>query len=431
MKFKKIIESKFRVEDLPLIVLLIEALGFIWSGFKIIYLKFPANAVLSATELDRPDIRPDAFDQPRLVGIHYFGDFLQTFDWATLSNPWTHDASFLVQYPSVPVYLLKLLTPFPYYTALWIYLALMILTSAAAVWLVLDKFSNVSRFAASIAIGCLSTPALMAFDRGNSVGFLAILFCLFSVGVISRKKWLAVTMLLLMATSKIYPILLIIVFVRLKWWREIAVTLIAGLMVTFALFLVTPGSLVDTIDAWIRANSQATGIWGETLEMGVKNFLSVLGFEDTFFISETAALAVSAWGIARYLAIIAIFVLIAFKPAIKNYEALSFAGFTMVLFYTAPHNYIWTWALPMIGILLNGIYGESGLTSIKEIWFRSRIATASLIGLMIVVLPLPISVPGTQKSILPFLGYILTFVVTFVAYREWAQDRKLASFKQR
>lgn len=430
MKIERIFETRFKVEDLPLLVLLVEAVAFIWSGFKIIYLRFPANAVLSNTERDRPYIRPEAYEESRLVGIHYFGDFLQTFDWATLANPWTHDAGFLVQYPSVPVYLLKLLTLFPYYTAMWIYLGLMTLTSAFAVWVVLEKFSRVSRFSAAIAIGCLSAPALMAFDRGNSVGFLAILFCLFSIGVLTNRKWLAVTMLVLMATTKIYPILLIFVFARLKWWREILTTVIAGLGLTIALFAITPGDFVITVDAWIRANTEASGLWGETLVLGVEAILGVLGVTDVGTVSSIAALAVGVWGAARYVLILAIVVAIVFKPGIKIVETLALSGFTMILFYTAPHNYAWTWALPMIGILLNEFLVPGSKPSLKSMWDRSKIATTSLVGLMIVVLPLPIAVPGTQKSVLPFLGYILAFVVTFVAYREWAQDRKLNRLKQ-
>lgn len=429
MRIKKLLEAKFRLEDLPLLVLLVEAVAFVWSAFKIIYLRFPANAVLSNTERDRPDIRPEAYEEPRLVGIHYFGDFLQTFDWATLANPWTHDAGFLVQYPSVPVYLLKLLTPFPYFTAMWIYLALMTVSSALAVWLVLKNFSRASRFAAAISVGCLSAPALMAFDRGNSVGFLAILFCLFAIGVLSDRKWLAVSMLVLMATTKIYPLLLIIVFVRLKWWREIATTMIAGLGLTVFLFAVTPGNFVTTVEAWLQANTEASGLWGETLILGVKALLGVLGVTDLETISNLATLAVSAWGIVRYLLILAIFAAIVFKPGIRAVETLALAGFTMILFYTAPHNYAWTWALPMIGILLNEFYSSGSRTSLKEMWAHSKIMATSILGLMLVIFPLPIAVPGTQKSILPFLGYILAFVVTFVAYRDWSREWKLKRLK--
>ena len=429
MRIKKLLEAKFKVEDLPLLLLLVEALAFVWSAFKIIYLRFPANAVLSNTERDRPYIRPEAYEEPRLVGIHYFGDFLQTFDWATLANPWTHDSEFLVQYPSVPVYLLKLLTPFPYFTAMWIYLALLTVSSALAVWLVLKNFSRVTRFATAIALGCLSAPALMAFDRGNSVGFLAILFCLFSIGVLSDHKWLSVSMLVLMATTKIYPILLIIIFVRLKWWREIAATVLAGLGLTVFLFAVTPGNLVTTVEAWLQANNEASGLWGETLILGVKALLGVLGVTDLETISTLATLAVSAWGILRYLLILAVFAVIVFKPGIKAVESLALAGFTMILFYTAPHNYAWTWALPMVGILLNEFYSSGARTSLKQMWAHSKIMAASILGLMLVILPLPIAVPGTQKSILPFLGYILAFVVTFVAYRDWLSERKLKSFK--
>ena len=429
LTIRKILDSKFRVENLALLVLLIEAVAFAWSAFKIIYLRFPANAVLSVTEWDKPDIRLEAFGEPRRVGVHYFGDFLQTFDWATLSNPWTHDPGFLVQYPSVPVYILKLLTPFPYYTAMWIYLALMALTSATSVWLVLTKFSTITRLASSIAIGCLSAPTLMAFDRGNSVGFVAILFCLFALGLSTNNRWLAIATLVLLATTKIYPLLLIVIFVRLKWWREIWITLLAGLLMTLGLFTVTPGNFGETFYAWMRANTEASGIWKETLLLGVKALLQVLGFHDTGTISSISEALVETWGIVRYLIILSMLALIVFKPGIQRFESLALGGFAMVLFYTAPHNYAWTWALPMVGILLNTFYGTSGISTLKGMWLESKMGVTTLLGLLLVISPLPIAVPGTQKSILPFIGYGVAFLVTYVGYREWFQTRRLKRFE--
>lgn len=431
LTIRKILHYKFRVENLALLVLLMEAVAFAWSAFKIIYLRVPANAIVSNTEWDKPAIRLEAYDQPRLVGIHYFGDFLQTFDWATLANPWTHDSNFLVQYPSVPVYLLKSLTLFPYFTAMWIYLSLMVISSATAVWLMLPRFSIISRLASSVAIGCLSAPALMAFDRGNSVGFIAILFCAFALAILKGKRWLAVAALVLLATTKIYPLLLIVIFIRLKWWREILITSIAGLALTLTLFAATPGNFVETFNAWIRANTEASGIWKDALTLGVKALLQAFGVLDTDTISSISGVLVETWGIVRYLIILSMLVLIVFKPRIQRFESLALGGFAMVLFYTAPHNYAWTWALPMVGILLNNFYGPSGISTLKGMWLESKMGVATLLGLLLVIIPLPIAVPGTQKSILPFIGYGVAFLVTYVGYREWFQTRRLKRFESR
>lgn len=431
--FQLTAKQKLGLEDLPVMFLALAGVLFLWSAFKIIYLKFPANQIISNPTSDRPYIRPEAFEEPRNVGFHFFGDFLQTFDWATLANPWTSNSEFLVQYPSVPVYLLKLLTPFPYFTAMWIYLTLMVVSSAAAVWLVLPSFRLASRLSAALGIGVMSAPALMAFDRGNSVGFLAILFAIFIYGVVRENKKLAVLSLILMATTKIYPLLLLAVFVRLKWWRELVATVLLGAGATILLFLITPGNFLETIEAWMAANTGASSLWDETLVLGAQALLGYFGVFDASFVDLAATAIVNFWGIVRYVFMGLALLLIIFRPQNSKLEMLALGGFSMMLFYTAPHNYAWTWALPLVAAFINHlkeIESKHGELKWGKVWSDSPTFLITLFGLLAIILPLPVAVPGTQKSILPFLGYILILGVVTISTLSWLKILRTTKFQR-
>jgi hypothetical protein len=380
-----------------------------------VYLREPVNEIISATAYDVPDIRPEAFSGDRTVGIHYFGDFLQTFDWTYIANPWVDYPEFLASYPPVAVYLLKVLSPLPYFWALGIYLALMLASSVFIIWRLASSFSPIQRAALSAGLGVLSAPILMAFDRGNSVGFLALLFGLFLIGMRDEVRWLAVVALALMASIKIYPLLLLFVFVRARWWREIATTILLGLTATLTLFFITPGNIFQTISMWWQANTAASDYWDLILGDGMASMLKYFQITDQPAVDAVTMFVLAAWAPIRYIFIGLLIYVLCFSKSVSRLESIGLAGFSMMLLYSGPHNYAWTWALPFLAVLIDDFNRMGAETKLADVWRNSKLNAAIFFGLIIVVLPLPIAVPGTQKSIAPFLGYILIFVLT-IAY---------------
>lgn len=413
-KLSKLTKKSWQISDLAIFLLVIQTCLILWSAFQITYLHWSPNAILSNPTWDKPYIRPAAFDEPRIVGIHYFGDFLQTFDWATLPNPWTHNSWFLVQYPPLAVYILKPLTVFPYFVAMTIYLSAIPASAFASVWLVTrDKLKVSARLGLSTALGILSTPVLMAFDRGNSVGFLALLFGLFALGTLQNKKWLAIAAYILMAATKIYPALLIVVFIRKRWYKEAGYAVALGLIITFGLFAITPGDFSSTLDAFIRANSGASDTWKSTLVLGAEIGLRLLHVLPEASIAGAAWLVVNIWTIFKYLLVAVLLTYSAWGKQLSVLDSLLLAGFAMVMYYPAPHNYAWTWCIPMVALILTSHRNGAGETvfNIAEKWRSSKIQAISLVGLLFILLPLPLAMPGTQKSILPFVGYVTAMAV--------------------
>lgn len=391
-----------------------------------VYLREPVNEIISVTAFDIPDIRPEAFAGDRTVGIHYFGDFLQTFDWTYINNPWSDYPEFLASYPPMAVYLLKVLSPLPYFWALGIYLTCMLVSAVFIIWRLASSFAPVQRITLSAGLGLFSAPILMAFDRGNSVGFLVLLFGLFLIGIRDEIRWLAVLSLTLMATIKIYPLLLIFVLIRNKWWREVLATIFLGFTSTLVLFFVTPGNIFQTISMWWKANTAASDYWNLILGDGMSSLLAYFQISDLSVVNTVTAIVLASWAPIRYLFIGLLIYVICFSRRVSTLESIGLAGFSMMLLYSGPHNYAWTWALPFIAVLLDEFNKLGASTKLVDIWNSSKIKTLSLFGLLLIVLPLPISVPGTQKSIAPFLGYILIFLLTSYYLQQMRRDGKVS-----
>lgn len=391
-----------------------------------VYLREPVNEIISVTAFDIPDIRPEAFAGDRTVGIHYFGDFLQTFDWTYINNPWSDYPEFLASYPPMAVYLLKVLSPLPYFWALGIYLTCMLVSAVFIIWRLASSFAPVQRITLSAGLGLFSAPILMAFDRGNSVGFLVLLFGLFLIGIRDEIRWLTVLSLTLMATIKIYPLLLIFVLIRNKWWREVLATIFLGFTSTLVLFFVTPGNIFQTISMWWKANTAASDYWNLILGDGMSSLLAYFQISDLSVVNTVTAIVLASWAPIRYLFIGLLIYVICFSRRVSTLESIGLAGFSMMLLYSGPHNYAWTWALPFIAVLLDEFNKLGASTKLVDIWNSSKIKTLSLFGLLLIVLPLPISVPGTQKSIAPFLGYILIFLLTSYYLQQMLRDGKVS-----
>lgn len=415
-KSSHLFAKSLSVRDVAMLLLVVDILLLLWSAFEIIYLRWSPNAIISNPAWDRPYIRPAAYDQPRIVGIHYFGDFLQTFDWATLRNPWTNNSWFLAQYPPLAIYLLKPLTVFPYFVAMAIYLFAILASSFLSIWCATkDRLETMPRIALSVGLGLVSAPILMAFDRGNSVGFLALLFSLFAHGLLRDKKWLAITAYVLMASTKIYPALLIVLFIRKRWHKEAVLAVGICAVLSFGLFAITPGNIGDTFSAFLKANTGASGNWSSTMVLGAEILLRLTHLIPPQKLETYALLIVSVWAIFKYLLVAVMLAYAAWSKRLKVLDALLLAGLAMVTYYPAPYSYAWTWALPMIGLLLVSQISnpQKPQLNIMEMWSQSKIQVFALLGLLVMILPMPLPVPGTQKSVLPFIGYAVVIVIVF------------------
>jgi Glycosyltransferase family 87 len=394
--------------------------------FLMAYLNLPFTEFLSATPNDKPFVRDAADVASKAFGIHYFGDFVQTQDWSVMANPWTEDASFLAQYPSVPVYLLKLISWMPYSASLFTYLALMLCASIAAIWLATPKLQTSSRISLAASLGLVSTPILMAFDRGNNVGFIGALFALFAVAVLNGKRNIAALAFALLVAIKIYPVVLVVVFVRKKWIKQGLLALAATGAVTLLLFAITPGDPLQTVTQFITANTKGLTIHGQESQSLINDILTGFNLVDTSN-GEFANIVLAVWANIRLLCLAITVVLIVWHTKLSDIEALLLAGYSMMFVYSAALSYNWTWAPAFLAIAINACVAEYGTSANWSKLFKEKPALAfNLVGLALIILPAGWVFPNTQSSVTPYLAWgtgVLTLLIVVVSLASKAVKR--------
>lgn len=431
MKDKKgilLIDRRFDLHNAPILLLVIHFVLFAVSAFQSLYLRLEPNQVVSGPAYDRPDIRSEAYDEARNVGWHYFGDYLQPYDWARLDNPWTHSEVFLANYPPFPIRIMDLFLPLPYYLGLGIYLSLMVLSSGLIVWTLLNKATFMQRFVASISVGVATAPILMAFDRGNNVGFFSLLTGLLIIALTKDNKKLAIFAVTIMILVKIYPVFLLITFISKRWFKEAAATLILSGTVTLLLFAAAPGEMSETLSGFLEGTGGANAYWDGTVSLGTSIVLQQVGVLSPNQLNTVVALAPLAWDALRY-SIIVVLVSVAFllRERISDIHSVLLGGFAMTLFYGNPVNYGWTWIVPVLAFLIGNSWTGRQDVSLRELWTSSSSLTLALLGSILLVVPHTLAVPGTNKSIASFLGYFLAVCfVCALASEHWASKRQVA-----
>lgn len=418
------IKYKLLSGELIFIFFALQIIALLISAFQIVYLGIDANSIISGPAADLPDIRVEAFKEPRQVGIHFFGDFLQTFDWASVANPWTEGFDQPVVYPSFPVYMMKFFHLFPYFFSLFLYLAAMIVTSTWIAWALMPSFKFGIRLFSSISLGLASGPALMAFDRGNNTGFFALLFGLFLMGVLQNRRMLMSISFALMVAIKIYPLILMVIFIRKKMWKELVTSLSAVLAVSGILFLITPGDPFQTLAAFVNANLEFSKYWQKVAGLGLEAIFRLIGIDATA-LNSNLEIFVSIIFLGKFLAAsgFAFYALVA--RSASSISAVMLCAFAMTLLHPAPLGYGWTWAIPTVAVLLNR-FRVAGLAPL-DANFESgsvRFEALMLVSLLFTLLPFPLALPGTEKSVMPLAGSFLVFLcATWLMASGWRKIR--------
>ena len=417
-EIKKQIEikvSQLVVRDFVTILLIVLVVSLIGGMFQIVYLGWPFNQFLSAPANDLPAVRPGAIKIQMNFGVHYFGDFLQPLDWARQANPWTSDPKYLAQYPPFAIYILKPFTLLPYRISALIYLSLMIASSIFGIWLFTKKFIWSNRVLIVLIFGISSVPFLMAFDRGNLVGFFVLLFSLFIYGIQTNKRLLTWIALGLMISIKIYPVLLVLVLLRLKQFKEAIFAVLFSVFVTLLLFALTPGSFLETISQFVAANVGGLDIQGE------RQIRTFAQFTRLFINAPDAIL--QSWDLARiansYFNFFRIGLLLVSTLLIVTIPKLTLRGIVllsciaMTTLNSSQLGYNWFWA-PVFVVWLIADHSikvrENDVFPTSSAWNTEKYAVIAGIGFCVLSIPTGLHVPGSSTPLTPYLGLLTSTV---------------------
>lgn len=403
------------LQNLLITLTVVLVLLFLGGILQLVYFGWPYNQYLSWSANDLPSIRAGAIKIQMNFGVHYFGDFLQPLDWAKQANPWTSDPKYLAQYPPLAVYVLKPLTIVPYRVAACIYLLLMLSSSIFGIWLTSKALNWNNRILITLIFGVCSVPFLMAFDRGNLVGFFVLLFALFVYGVKSESKAITWLSLGIMIAIKIYPVLLILVLLKLRRFKELFIALLFAFGVTVALFALTPGTFTETIQQFLSANIGGLDIQADRQ---IRTFANLIHL----FIDAPDAI-LQSWKYARdanvifnlfRISLLAVSVLmIALKPKMKLSGLILLSCIAMTTLNSSQLGYNWFWAPVFVVWLISERsikVGDSDFFESSEVWKTERYAVIAALGFCLLSLPIGLHVPGSTTPLTPYIGLLTCFI---------------------
>jgi hypothetical protein len=434
-KIKKGLASKIsQVELRDLLALLsITVVACLIGGiFQLVYFGWPFNQYLSWSANDLPAVRPGAIKIQMNFGVHYFSDLLQPLDWARQANPWTSDPKYLAQYPPVAIYILKPLTIFPYRIATFIYLILMVASSIIGIWLLSKKLMWSNKVLIVLVFGISSVPFLMAFDRGNLVGFFALLFSLFVYGVTKKNKYITWISLGLMISIKIYPVMLILVLFRLKRYKEAIYSIVFALAGSLFLFAITPGNFQETISQFVAANLGGFDIQGDRQIRTFANFIHIfIDAPDAILQSWKYARETNViFNIFRISLLVASVLIVLLKSKLRLSALLLLSCIAMTTLNSSQLGYNWFWAPIFIVWLISERsikVGDNDVFPTNEVWKTENYAVITAVGFCLLSLPTGLHVPGSNTPLTPYIGVLTCFVAILFMF---LQPRESTSQKR-
>jgi hypothetical protein len=227
-----------------------------------------------------------------LFGIHYFGDYLLASYWSELSNPWLADTP--VNYPPLALLFFRMFTVFSYKLGLTLFQLTMFICMVAPIWMSLKERALITRVNSVIIFGLISGPIIMSIDRGNIIGYLGILCYLFAVCVLNKKWYLAAVCVSIAVGIKLFPIVLMGVFVVYRKWGPLFVGLLSSALTVFVTLMIFPGSYKDSISGLWSGLSSFRNVESNLLYCGNTSLTGgLLDWLDRFGLQDLSRLVIS------------------------------------------------------------------------------------------------------------------------------------------
>ena len=107
---------------------------------------------------------------------------------------------------------------------------------------------GLERIVVFVSCGIAATPAWMAIDRGNSVGFVAPIGLVFLVALL-RRRWGLVAIMVILAAALVKPQFAVLVFAlfAVRQWRLGSLTVAGAAVCNIAAYLLWPRDFPETI----------------------------------------------------------------------------------------------------------------------------------------------------------------------------------------
>ena len=232
-------------ERLMSLTLAFVALSFIGILILGSYYDQPITQALSFTVQDN-----ERFDSG--LGLHSFSDFQDirySLPTEEYPNVWINSPSASPYPPTalIPSYLAKLIQlELGVQKSLYIYLfALICCLSVPALYAARTIKTTTEKVLAFLLLSIFTQPAIMAFDRGNSVAFAVPFIFFFALNFFRQRIYLATTFLISATAIRPQFILLGLAFLITRRTKAIIATTISSLSIFFVSFLFDPARCQD------------------------------------------------------------------------------------------------------------------------------------------------------------------------------------------
>jgi hypothetical protein len=186
-----------------------------------------------------------------MLGSHCFGDFAVFESVIGSPGPWDDP----VGYPAsamaffVPFFTLSTLSGVPWLGLAMYLLVLAVSTLVPAIW---AGWPHLSRMTALIVvIGLGAGPVLAVLDRGNSAALLVAPLLVFSLAVFRNERRVSITMIVLLTAIKPHMILMVLVYVARRQWRNAILGVLGSVAVLLISFAAWPGGRWDNFSGWV------------------------------------------------------------------------------------------------------------------------------------------------------------------------------------
>ena len=188
-------------------------------------------------------------------GQHRFGDLLLPWAQTVEGLPYLTTTLFRSNYPPFAHLMLLPFTHMSYKAVFWIYLTASCLLMVLPLWFSLQGRRFDVRLTVVAAVVGLSFPLWVTLDRGN-IQTIIVGFALLGMLAVQRGRWLTAALLLsIPGALKVYPALLLLIFIRERKWKEFVVSVFSiGVLSVTGLFSLA-GSPPENLRAlWLQTS---------------------------------------------------------------------------------------------------------------------------------------------------------------------------------
>ncbi len=358
------------------------------------------------------------------VGIHCFGDYSATALRAMSNNPWSPDSTY-APYLAGGYVLPRLTASVGEIFAnpglgllLYQILAIGALT-LPTMWLN-SRTKMTERFGPNLLIiGPASVPALMALDRGNNVAFVVPGLLLLILGIAEDNHRMTILGICLAAFFKPQFIILVLLLVALRRWRQALLSFSATALSQLCAYLfwpnAIPNGLIRSFESIVKYNSYAsiTDSYPPQISIG-RGVHIILGL--IFEIEQKSAI-VNAVQATSGAIVVVIFFLVAFVRCQRiPIKSLTFAFVALTALFPGT-----TWAYYSVFVIPLVAVSESEIFKLQRAEAMRSSASEWLLTftLAFTIFQFPISLnhldgmPGvvpTSAAVVPILWSIYAFL---------------------